>query len=85
MDSYIILNSILTLDDETEAEAAKGQVSKHRLFLWLAYNVTSCDGAVNLESQGKLSGLNILFDLKEEQINVKIDATAHSSTDCSAR
>ncbi len=72
-----MLNSILTLDDETEAKAAKGQVSKHRLFLWLAHNVTSCDVAVKLESQGKFCRLNIFFDLKEKGINVKTDATAH--------
>lgn len=70
MDSLINLNSILTLDDETEAKTAKRQVSKHRLFLRLAHNVTFCAVAVKLESQGELCGLDILFDLKEEQINV---------------
>lgn len=79
--SSIIPDSILTLDDETEAEAAKGQVSKHRLFLWLANNVTFCVAAVKLESQRELSGLHILFDLKEKQINVKTDAAAHKQTD----
>lgn len=78
--SSIILDSILTLDDETEAEAAKGQVSKHGLFLWLPYNVAFCVAAVKLESQGKLGGLHILFDLKEKQINVKTDAAAHKQT-----
>lgn len=68
MGGSIILNSILTLDDETEAEATQGQVGKHWLFLWLAYNATFCDVAVKLESKGKLGGLNILFDLKEKQI-----------------
>lgn len=65
------------MDDETEAEAAKGQVSKHRLFLWLAYDVTFCDVAVKLERQGKLGGLDILFDLEKRKITVKIDSTAH--------
>lgn len=77
-DRSIILNSILTLDDESEAKTAKGQVSKHRLFLWLADNVTFCDAAVKLECQGKLSGLNIRFNLMEKQINVQIDATAYN-------
>lgn len=81
MDSSTILNSILTLDDETEAKTAKGQVSKHRLLLWLVYNVTSYNVAVKLESQGKFCGLDILLDLKEKQISVKIDATAHKQAD----
>lgn len=56
---------ILTLDDETEAKTAKGQVGKHRLFLRLAYDVTSCVVTGELESQGKFSRLDILFNLKE--------------------
>ena len=60
--------SSLTLDDETEAETAQGQVSKHRLFLRLTHNVTLCDVVVELESQSKLGGVNIFFDLKEKQI-----------------
>lgn len=39
---------------------------------------TSSDAAVKL---GKLGGPNILFDLKEKQINVKMDATAHKHAD----
>lgn len=79
MDSSLILNSILTLDDETEAEASKGQVSKHRLFLWLARNVTVCVADVKLEGQRKLGGLNILFDLTEKHI--KTEATARRQAD----
>lgn len=73
--------SVLTLDDETETKTTKGQVGKHRLFLRQAYNVTFCVVAAKLESQGKLSRLNILFDLKGKQINVSIDAPAYKQDD----
>lgn len=62
------LNAVLTLDDEAEAKAAKWQESKDRLFLWLPQIVTFSIAAVQLEGQGKLGGLNTLFDLKREQI-----------------
>ena len=57
---------LLTLDNETEAEAAKRQVGKHRLFLRLTHTVVSCVVATKLERQGKFSRLNFLFDLKRE-------------------
>lgn len=65
MDNSIILNYIFTLDDETKAEAPKGQVRKHRLFLWLASNVTVRRAVVELKGQRKLSELNVLFDLRD--------------------
>lgn len=75
MDNSIILNYIFTLDDETKAEAPKGQVRKHRLFLWLASNATACRAVVELKGQCELSGLNILFDLTEG--HVKREDTVH--------
>lgn len=77
MDSSIIQHSILTLNNETEAEAPKGQVSKHRLFWGLASKVTFCVAVVKLEGQRKLSGFNILFDLKEKHT----ERTALKQTD----
>lgn len=56
---------IFTLDNEAETKTAKGQEGKDRLFLRLAFDVTFC-GVIQLESQSKLSRLNILFDLKEK-------------------
>lgn len=64
----VIVNAVLTLDDESESKTAKRQESKHRLFLWLPQIVTFSIAAVQLEGQGKLGGLNTLFDLKREQI-----------------
>lgn len=81
MACFIIFKSFLTLDNETEAETAKGQVGEHRLFLRLAYDVPSCVVVAKLESQGKLSRLNIFFDLRVKQISVNIDATAHKQAD----
>lgn len=75
MVNSIILNYIFTLDDETKAEAPKGQVRKHRLFLWLASNVTVCWAVVELKGQRELSGLNVLFDLTER--HMKREDTVH--------
>lgn len=75
MVSSVFLNSVPTLDDETEAEASEGQVSKHRLFLRLAHNVILCVAAVQLEGQRELSGLNVLFDLREQHDKIKLRVT----------
>lgn len=75
MDNSIILNYIFTLDDETKAEAAKGQIRKHRLFLWLPSNVAVCRAVVELKGQCELSGLNVLFDLTGR--HMKREDTVH--------
>lgn len=75
MDNSTILNYIFTLDDETKAEAPKGQVRKHGLFLWLASNVAVCRAVVELKGQCELSRLHVLFDLTER--HMKREDTVH--------
>lgn len=72
--SSVFLNTVPTLDDETEAEASEGQVGKHGLLLRLAPNVTLCIAVVELEGQRELSGLNVLFDLREQRDKMKLRA-----------
>lgn len=62
---------ILTLDDEAEAKAAERQVGKHRLFLRLEYDITSCGVVVKLEGEGQLCGFNVVFDLKKKKMSPK--------------
>lgn len=72
MVSAVFLNSVPTLDDETEAEASEGQVSKHGLFLRLAHDVIFCVAAAQLEGQRELGGLNVFFDLGEQHDQIKL-------------
>lgn len=76
--------STLTLDDESEAETAEGQVGKNWLFFWLAHDVTSCVVVAELESQGELSGLDLLFKLRSQQRRecLKKDLSQKKQTCC---
>lgn len=64
------------MHNEAETETAKRQVGEHGLFLRLAYDVTSCVVAAELESQSEFGRLDVLFDLRVKRINVNTDATA---------
>lgn len=51
------------MDDKAEAKTAKGQVGEDGLFLRLAHDLTSCVVSAELECQGELGRLHVLFDL----------------------
>lgn len=58
------LKPALTLDDETKAETAQGEVGEDGLFLRLVHEAVGCLAAAELEGQGELRGLHVFFDLE---------------------
>lgn len=67
------LPALITLDDEAEAEAAKGQVGEDGLLLRLAHDARPCGVAAELEGQSELGRLDVLLDLQEGQIDVRAE------------